>query len=178
MKWSIDYNSGIRQTWSSRKRSQIVLQYKGWHPTYATQWEQTYRMLLLLDLLLSPILESPLYDIRLLRSSLDVLAFGQLGPEVVEVLELDQMPDIGEGGTDDGGFGDGGGRWDTGRHGGLLIVGQVNNVRVLIRYIWRAKVKCLAEQSVSDEKKFESVYSYVTNGETLSVNKLKLLGCF
>ncbi len=65
-------------------------------------------MLLLLHIQHGAVLESPLDDISLWGSALDVLALGELGPEVVEVLEFDQVPDAGEGGGDDGGFGDGG----------------------------------------------------------------------
>lgn len=71
-------------------------------------------MLLLLDLQNGTILESPLDDISLRRNTaLDVLALFQGGPEVAEVLELDQVPDIAELGLDDGGFGDRGRGWDT-----------------------------------------------------------------
>jgi len=45
-----------------------------------------YRMLLLLDFLLSTILESPLYYIRLRRSTLNMLALGKLGPELMKIL--------------------------------------------------------------------------------------------
>lgn len=73
-------------------------------------------MLLLLHIQNSPILESPLYDIRFRRSSLDVIGFLELGPKLMKVLELNEMPDLGEGGGDDGGFGDGGGGWDASCH--------------------------------------------------------------
>lgn len=63
-----------------------------------------YGMLLLLDLLLGAILEGPLYDVRLRRSSLDMLALVKLGPEVMKVLQLDQMPDLGERSCNDRGF--------------------------------------------------------------------------
>lgn len=53
-------------------------------------------MLLLLHFLFSTILESPFHDIRLWGCTLNVLAVGELGPEIVEVLEFDQMPDLGE----------------------------------------------------------------------------------
>ena len=76
-----------------------------------------YRMLLLLNVLHSAVLESPFHDIRLMRSPFNMVTLVKLGPEMVEVLELDQMPDIGEGSVDDGGFSDGSGSRDTGRHG-------------------------------------------------------------
>lgn len=46
-------------------------------------------MLLLLYFLLSPIVELPFHDVRLWRGTLDMLTFGKLGPEVVELLEFD-----------------------------------------------------------------------------------------
>jgi hypothetical protein len=74
----------------------------------------TNRMLLLLDLQNGTILESPLDDISLWRNTaFNVLALFQGRPEVAEVLELDQVPDIAELGLDDGGLGDRGRGWDT-----------------------------------------------------------------
>lgn len=75
-----------------------------------------YRMLLLLDLQNSSINESPLDNISLGRDSLDSLAGLEPAPEVGEVLKLDKVPDIAEFGFDDGGFGDRGGGWNSGRH--------------------------------------------------------------
>ena len=49
-------------------------------------------MLLLLDFLLGTILEGPLDYVGFWTSAFDMLALGKLGPEVVEVLEFDQMP--------------------------------------------------------------------------------------
>lgn len=40
----------------------------------------------------------------------------------MEVLELDEVPDLGERGGDDRGFSDGGGGWDAGRHCELLLL--------------------------------------------------------
>lgn len=83
--------------------------------------DRSYRMLLLLDLLLSPILESPLHNISLWRSALDVITLVELAPELVEVLQLDQVPDLRERSGDDCAFGDGRGGWDTCSHGRLLV---------------------------------------------------------
>jgi hypothetical protein len=67
----------------------------------------TDRMLLQLHLQNGTILESPLDDISLRRNTaFDVLALFQSRPEVAEVLELDQVPDIAELCLDDGGLGD------------------------------------------------------------------------
>jgi hypothetical protein len=73
-------------------------------------------MLLLLDLDRSAILESPLYDIGLVRRALDELALLESRPELAKVLELDQVPDVAERGLDDGGLVDEGGGGDAGRH--------------------------------------------------------------
>ena len=43
---------------------------------------------------MSAILESPLNNVSLGRSTLNMVAFRQLCPEVVEVLKLDQVPYI------------------------------------------------------------------------------------
>ncbi len=59
-------------------------------------------MLLLLDLQNLTILESPLHDISIGGSTLDVLALGESRPKVAEVLELDHVPDGAEAGFDDG----------------------------------------------------------------------------
>lgn len=65
-------------------------------------------MFLLLHLLLRPIRKRPLHHIRFGGGTLDVFAFLQFTPEDVEVLEFDQVPDLGEGRGDDGAFGYGG----------------------------------------------------------------------
>lgn len=52
-----------------------------------------YAVLLLLDLIHGAILESPPEDIGLVAGVGDNLGFGQGGPEVLEVLELDEVPD-------------------------------------------------------------------------------------
>lgn len=61
-------------------------------------------MLFLLDLLYSAIFEGPLDDVGLVGDTLDVMALIELCPEMVEVLELDRMPDLGKRGGNDGGF--------------------------------------------------------------------------
>lgn len=65
-------------------------------------------MSLLLHLENSAVLERPLDDIRLGRAALDPLALVEGRVELAEVLELDEVPDVAEGGVDDGGLGDGG----------------------------------------------------------------------
>lgn len=77
-------------------------------------------MLLLLDLLLSSILESPLHNVGLRGCTLDMTALVELAPEFVEVLQFDQMPDLGERSGYNGALGDGRGGGDAVRHGRLL----------------------------------------------------------
>lgn len=55
-------------------------------------------MLLLLDLNDGAVLEVPLDNVGLLRGTLGVLGLLEGRPELVEVLELDEVPDVGEGG--------------------------------------------------------------------------------
>ena len=50
---------------------------------------KAYRMLFLLHLLFSAVLEGPFDNISFWRCTLDMLALSELGPEVVEVLKLD-----------------------------------------------------------------------------------------
>lgn len=73
----------------------------------------TYGVFLLLDVQNGTVFEGPLDEISLFRGALDVFALVDVGPEVLEVLDLDEVPDIGERGGDDGGFRDlgGGGDW-------------------------------------------------------------------
>lgn len=59
-------------------------------------------MSLQLNLQLGPILENPLHDIRIRRCTLDGLSLRERGPEGVEGLQLDEVPDGAEGGGDDG----------------------------------------------------------------------------
>ena len=75
----------------------------------------TYRVLLLLDLNDRAVLESPLDNVGLLAGALDVLRRAEGRPELGEVLDLDEVPDVGERGADDGRLADGGGG-GNGRH--------------------------------------------------------------
>lgn len=76
-------------------------------------------MLLLLDLEDLAVLESPLDDISLGRGTLDEVTLLKLRPELAEVLELDQVPNIAERCVDDGRLADGSGGRD-GRHDGEI----------------------------------------------------------
>lgn len=78
---------------------------------------RTYGVLLLLDLEDGAVLEGPPDDVGLLASALDELGRAEGGPELAEVLDLDEVPDVGERGTNDGRLADGGGGRD-GRHFG------------------------------------------------------------
>ena len=59
-------------------------------------------MLFLLHLLLRAILEGPFDNISLRRDTLDMEALVKLRPEMVEVLQLDQVPYLSERGGNDG----------------------------------------------------------------------------
>ena len=74
-------------------------------------------VLLLLDLEDGAVLEGPLDDVGVGGGSLDPFAGLEGRVELGEVLELDEVPDVGEGGLDDGGLVDRGGGGD-GRHFG------------------------------------------------------------
>jgi hypothetical protein len=100
--------------------------------------EQTYRVLLLLDLNDGAVLESPLDNVGLLRGALDVLGAAEGRPELGEVLDLDQVPDVGQRGADDGRLADGGGGGD-GRHFGVCV-GGVWGDWVLCCWYWGKKV--------------------------------------
>jgi len=76
-------------------------------------------VLFLLDLKHGAVLERPLDDVCLVRRSLDELALLKLGPELAEVLELDQMPDIAERRFDDGRLADRGGCGNASGHGDI-----------------------------------------------------------
>ena len=79
-------------------------------------------MFLLLDLEGLAVLECPLNDVGLGRGALDEFALLKLRPELAEVLELDQVPDIAEGCVDDSRLANGGGSGD-GRHvGGSRLI--------------------------------------------------------
>ena len=54
------------------------------------------RVLLLLDLDDGAVLEVPLDNVGLLRGALGVLGLVESRPELVEVLELDEVPDVRE----------------------------------------------------------------------------------
>ena len=56
-------------------------------------------MLFLLHLLLSAILEDPFNNVGFGRGALDMMALIELGPEVMKVLKLNQMPDLGKRGV-------------------------------------------------------------------------------
>jgi hypothetical protein len=73
-------------------------------------------VLLLLDLKNLTILEGPLDNVGLRGGVLDPVALLELGPELAEVLELDQVPDGAERRVDDGRLADGGGGGDGARH--------------------------------------------------------------
>jgi len=75
-------------------------------------------VLLLLDLDRSAVLEGPFDHVGLVGRALDPVALFERRPELAEVLELDEMPDVAEGRLDDGRLADGGGCRDLGRHGG------------------------------------------------------------
>jgi hypothetical protein len=87
---------------------------------------RTYGVLLLLDLDDGAVLESPLDNVGLLGGALDVLGAGEGRPELGEVLDLDQVPDVGERGLDDGRLADGGGGGD-GRHFESVVRGVLGN---------------------------------------------------
>jgi hypothetical protein len=90
-------------------------------------------VLLLLDLNDGAVLESPLDNVGLLRGALDVLGAGEGRPELGEVLDLDEVPDVGERGADDGRLADGGGGGD-GRHFEVCLrrLGDLNFVLLVL----------------------------------------------
>lgn len=63
-------------------------------------------MLLLLHIHHASIFESPLDNVGVGAGALDPFRLFQGGPEVGKVLQLDVMPDVGEGSLDDGTFED------------------------------------------------------------------------
>jgi len=75
-------------------------------------------VLLLLDLVDAAVLEGPLDQVGLLVGALDELGLGQGGPELGEILQLDEVPDVGEGRLDDDALEHRGGGGDGGRHFG------------------------------------------------------------
>lgn len=65
-------------------------------------------MLLLLDFENGSILEGPLDDVGVGRHAFDPFALLESSVELGEVLELDEVPDVGEGRLDNGRLEDGG----------------------------------------------------------------------
>lgn len=59
-------------------------------------------MLVLLELNDVAILEGPPHDVGLVAGSLDMLGLGDSRPELVKLLELDEVPDKRDGGLDNG----------------------------------------------------------------------------
>lgn len=93
-------------------------------------------MLLLLDLNDGAVLESPLDNVGLLAGALDVLRRAEGRPELGEVLDLDEVPDVGERGADDGRLADGGGGGD-GRHGGGCVVVLLRGREKVCCWYWK-----------------------------------------
>lgn len=67
----------------------------------------SYRMLLLFHIIHGAILEGPLHYVGFWRSAFFMFAAGELGPEMMEFLKLDEMPNGRQRGGDDSGFGHG-----------------------------------------------------------------------
>lgn len=76
-------------------------------------------MLLLLHIIHSAIGERPLHYIRFRRSAFLMFATGEFGPEVMECLQLDEMPNCRQRCRDDRGFGDGGRSGNGAGHAGV-----------------------------------------------------------
>jgi len=76
-------------------------------------------VLVLLDLDDVAVLERPPDNVRLVADTLDVLRLFDGAPELVKLGELEEMPNVGEGGSDDGTLNDLVGRGDgpLSRHG-------------------------------------------------------------
>ena len=96
MKWSMLYKKEPCQQHGMQLEQEEVGEGKRKH--------LLYRMLFLLHLLLSAILKGPFDNVGLMGGTLDMMALVELCPEVVEVLEFDQVPDLGERGSNDGGL--------------------------------------------------------------------------
>ncbi|TLS21690.1 uncharacterized protein PpBr36_09622 [Pyricularia pennisetigena] len=69
-------------------------------------------VLLLLHVEYCAVLEGPLDEVRVWRGALDPLGLVELAPKLAKVLELDQVPDLGERRVNDGRFEDAGGGGD------------------------------------------------------------------
>jgi hypothetical protein len=93
-------------------------------------------VLLLLDLNDGAVLESPLDNVGLLVGVLDVLRRAEGRPELGEVLDLDEVPDVGERGADDGRLADGGGGGD-GRHGERFVSVSFREGGKLCCWYWK-----------------------------------------
>lgn len=78
-------------------------------------------MLLLLDGLLSAVLEDPLDYLGLRTGTLDFLSKLECSPEVVEGRKLDQVPDLREVGWDERALDNVGGCGDHGGHLGSVV---------------------------------------------------------
>jgi hypothetical protein len=106
---------------------------------------RTYGVLLLLDLDDGAVLEGPLDNVGLLRRTLDVLGAAEGRPELGEVLDLDQVPDVGQRGADDGRLADGGGGGD-GRHFEVCLrcLGELSFVLLVLRRESGRMVFCVA----------------------------------
>jgi hypothetical protein len=128
-------NGSVQQFYGACKRNETSL------ASSQSMKGLTYGVLLLLDLNLGAVLESPLDNVGLLRSTLDVLRGAEGRPELGEVLDLDQVPDGGERGADDGRLADGGGGGD-GRHGEGVFGGLLEGVWVCVVGMEEKKVCC------------------------------------
>lgn len=108
--------------------------------------EQTYGVLLLLDVQNGAILEGPLDDVGLGAGALDHLALLELAPEGGELLQLDEVPDGAEGGLDDGRLADGGGG-GNGRHCEnrelVFVVTGYGYLFERVECLWNGKLKFL-----------------------------------
>lgn len=109
-------------------------------------------MLVLLDLDDVAVLKGPPDNVRLVADALDVLGLLDGAPELVKLGELEKVPDVGEGGSDDGALNDLVGRGDgfLSRHGedgwsvllvsGVLVMlksdGQLMNLSRTAEQCW------------------------------------------
>lgn len=89
---------------------------------------RAYAVLVLLDLDDVAVLKGPPDNVRLVADALGVLGLLDGAPELVKLGELEEVPDVGEGGSDDGALNDLVGRGDgfLSRHGedgwGVVLV--------------------------------------------------------
>lgn len=109
-------------------------------------------VLLLLDLKNGAVLERPLDDVGLIRCALGPLALVEVRPELAEVLELDEVPDVAEWCLDDSRLADGRGSGNATRHDGFLgTIGCSGGVSVALFEISMG-VGSKVEVEVSDGK--------------------------